>query len=153
MPTKVETKTCTKCKVEKSFSEFYREAQGKFGIRSQCIDCMIGPGRHLPPGPRPIPWTRRYREDSETGCWIWTGARGKHGYGMIKFGGKSVMAHRHVYEQVVGPIPDGLIIDHLCNVKICVNPEHLEPVTQKTNTQRAWDGRHCPGCRCMEGSQ
>lgn len=76
----------------------------------------------------------------ESGCWIWTGKRTPEGYGhhVIWQGSKPLYraAHRFVYEQFVGPIPEGLQLDHLCRVKECVNPAHLEPVTPRENTAR-----------------
>ena len=72
------------------------------------------------------------------GCWIWTGARQTNGYGSacIPGTGRSALAHRLVYELLVAPIPEGLQIDHLCRVKACVNPKHLEPVTAAENNRR-----------------
>ena len=75
------------------------------------------------------------------GCWLWTGYIGTHGYGMISTtkaaGRRPDVAHRISYELYVGPIPDGLVIDHLCRVRACVNPAHLEAVTQQTNFLRS----------------
>lgn len=73
------------------------------------------------------------------GCWHWTGAADRKGtgYGMARYQGRNRGAHRVVYMLLVGPIPAGLELDHLCCVRICVNPEHLEPVTHEVNTQRA----------------
>ncbi len=70
-------------------------------------------------------------------CWTWTAAHTKAGYGQF-YVGNSVWssAHRYVYELVVGPIPAGLEIDHLCRNRGCPNPEHLEAVTRLTNTMR-----------------
>lgn len=70
-------------------------------------------------------------------CWLWTGATAK-GWGQIMDAGKCVPCHRVVYEHVNGPIPDGLQIDHLCRVRNCVNPMHLEAVTSRTNTLRGF---------------
>jgi hypothetical protein len=71
-------------------------------------------------------------------CWIWIGATHPKGYGRFMFfKGKVGQAHRWSYEHYVGPIPDGLDIDHLCRVRNCVNPEHLEPVTNLENHIRA----------------
>lgn len=74
-----------------------------------------------------------------SGCWLWVGAadRNGSGYGCTRYQGRNQGAHRAVYQILRGPIPDGLQIDHLCGVKLCVNPDHLEPVTQLVNTQRA----------------
>lgn len=72
----------------------------------------------------------------ETPCHVWTRAVGSHGYGSIKIRGKVVLAHRHYYEAARGPIPNGKIIDHLCRVPLCVNPDHLDVVTVAENTRR-----------------
>ena len=69
-------------------------------------------------------------------CWAWTACINSKGYGCIAVAGKSQLAHRVSYELVVGPIPDGLQIDHLCRNTVCCNPDHLEPVTAKENIQR-----------------
>lgn len=74
--------------------------------------------------------------DKSGECWIWNGSL-QRGYGQAQFGGKPKRAHRVAYELQVGPIPDGLALDHLCHVKSCVRPSHLEPVTLSENTQRA----------------
>lgn len=69
-------------------------------------------------------------------CWLWTGAPNGTGYGRILVSGRRMMAHRFSYETYVGPIPQGLDLDHLCRVTLCVNPAHLEPVTNVENTMR-----------------
>lgn len=69
-------------------------------------------------------------------CWLWTGIRDRQGYGLVGFRNRFTRVHRFAYEQMVGPIPDGLVIDHLCGVTSCVNPRHLEPVTSAENTRR-----------------
>lgn len=75
-------------------------------------------------------------------CWLWTGGiAGKPDntgqfYGKFWFSGKSVLAHRFSYEYLVGPIPSGYTIDHLCGIRLCVNPAHLEAVTMKENIGR-----------------
>lgn len=70
-------------------------------------------------------------------CWTWTGARNPKGYGSVADGrGGSMLAHRKAYEHLVGPIPEGLTIDHLCLNKSCVNPAHMEPVTRAENNSR-----------------
>jgi hypothetical protein len=72
----------------------------------------------------------------ENGCWDWVGARTNKGYGNLAVEGRFVPAHRYVYEQEVGPIPEGLTLDHLCRNRACVRPDHLEPVTHKENCLR-----------------
>lgn len=70
-------------------------------------------------------------------CWIWNGQSDTNGYARFKYQGRRQLAHRAVYEQEVGPIRDGLDIDHLCRVRNCVNPTHLEAVTRAVNIQRS----------------
>lgn len=72
------------------------------------------------------------------GCWMWNGAKSRNGYGQFRTA-KDVLhyAHRYAYEQLVGPIPDGLQLDHLCKARACVRPDHLEPVTQVENIRRS----------------
>lgn len=70
-------------------------------------------------------------------CWIWQGARADTGYGTMPGPrGVTAVAHRVFYERHVGPIPDGLQLDHLCRQRLCVNPAHLEPVTSVENLRR-----------------
>lgn len=73
-------------------------------------------------------------------CWIWKAYIGKNGYGEIGLGDRKLfLAHRISYELHKGKIPNGLHIDHLCFNRACVNPNHLEAVSQKVNNQRSWN--------------
>jgi hypothetical protein len=106
---------------------------------------------------------KKYQEDQERfwskvdkteTCWLWTAGKTHKGYGQFtttvnqeetKWG-----SHRYSYELLVGPIPDDLVLDHLCKIRHCVNPSHLEPVTLSENTRRGNAGKfnarktHCP---------
>lgn len=95
-------------------------------------------------------WARDRITESTTGCWIWNGASQSGGYGRAWLGRREYQpAHRAVYEALVGHIPTGLVLDHVCHNldtdcpggecvhRKCVNPLHLEPVTQKVNMSRA----------------
>lgn len=77
-------------------------------------------------------------------CWQWILRPSAHGYPYLSLGrSKNVRAHRFAYELLVGPIPLGLTIDHLCENKMCVNPKHLEPTTIGENARRASEKTHC----------
>lgn len=81
---------------------------------------------------------RRVAKDDESGCWIFAGCLNRTGYGQVtlSFEEGHALVHRVVYGRMVGPIPDGLVLDHLCRTPACCNPEHLEPVTQAENIRR-----------------
>lgn len=76
------------------------------------------------------------RIEKTKSCWLWTGGTGRNGYGDVYFDGRMQKAHRIVYRIFKGPIPEGLVLDHLCRIRRCVNPDHLEPVTHRENTIR-----------------
>lgn len=69
------------------------------------------------------------------GCWEWTGYKYPNGYGTVRVCGKSRRAHTISYEMVNGPVPEGLILDHICRNRACVRPDHLRPVTSKQNAE------------------
>ena len=69
-------------------------------------------------------------------CWVWCAAEDGHGYGVFWSKGRAVKAYCFSYEMFVGPVPDELVLDHLCRNPACVRPDHLEPVTQRINLLR-----------------
>ena len=75
-------------------------------------------------------------EVSASGCWVWSRYLDRHGYGKGYFRGRTWLAHRLSYAAHFGSIPDGLTIDHLCKNTRCVNPKHLEPVSNRENVLR-----------------
>jgi hypothetical protein len=81
-------------------------------------------------------------------CWRWIGGKNGRGYGVFWESGKLVLAHRWAYEHKVGPIPEGLTLDHLCRNRDCVRPEHLEPVTFAENVAR---GERATKTHCHRG--
>lgn len=80
--------------------------------------------------------------DEVSGCWIWQGnTNNGKGYFRVSHRGERIYVHRWYYERFVGPIPEGLQLDHLCRNRNCCNPEHLEPVTQAENLRRGIEAR------------
>lgn len=95
------------------------------------------------PVPLAVRFERQVDRSGPNGCWLWTGTT-RRGYGRIRDEPptyRALTASRVAYELYVGPIPEGMVIDHLCDNPTCVNPEHLEAVTQSVNLQRRVDRR------------
>ncbi len=89
------------------------------------------------------PWAERYRQEWRgyaTPCHVWIGAK-ITGYGVLTVEGRQQRAHRRAWEALNGPVPTGLQLDHLCRVKECVNPDHLEVVTNAENQRRGPRGK------------
>lgn len=80
-------------------------------------------------------WDAKIRKTDT--CWLWTGCTQPNGYGRFRSDGRIWLAHRFAWEFYRGPIGPDLHIDHLCKVRACVNPDHLEPVSQLVNNHRA----------------
>lgn len=156
------SKTCTKCGAIKPLSEFYAtNRSGKTKPHSQCYECGAAAVRRkrealraLNPSPRPT-LMQRFMANvipvTESGCWLWTGdVSTKKGEvrARIKHGGKTRVGARVAYELHVGPIPDGLLVCHRCDVPLCVNPKHLflgthaDNVRDCENKGRRWHQRN-----------
>lgn len=107
------------------------------------------------PGPRPIPARERFWPKvtmTVGGCWVWRAALNTQGYGSF-FAGPDrgvVGAHCFAYELMIGPVPPGLELDHLCRNRRCVCPLHMDPVTHDENVQRA-DNRKPQLTHCKRG--
>ena len=128
---------CDPCRVANRLSK-RRQARAR-GVRTVA---EAAAARRIPRPPKPKPPTIAERfaagyRKLDDGCWVWLKATGPTGYGVAWNGHRTMGAHRLSYEIHVGPIPDGLHIDHLCCNPTCVNPDHLEPVTQQENNRRA----------------
>lgn len=94
------------------------------------------------------------RVDAFGDCWEWTGRRNKDGYGRFDVTAHgAVYTHTYAWEALVGPVPEGLELDHLCRNPACCNPDHLEPVTRKVNTLRGYgpSARHARKTHCPAG--
>ena len=116
------------------------DAQADGGHPMQLATGAQGYGRELlrkdrRGAPLCFPWSR-VSLVSPTGCWIWLGRRSSSGYGQIVTSGKRQGVHRYLYEALIGPIAPRLVIDHLCRTPLCVNPYHLEPVSDRVNILR-----------------
>ncbi len=90
-------------------------------------------------------------KEAPNGCWQWLGTQSGKGYAQWHIRGRRIMVHRYAYEVIVGSIPEGLIIDHLCRNRSCVNTDHMELVTQQENILRGIGlaakesiATHCP---------
>jgi hypothetical protein len=110
--------------------------------------------------PDSVEWQRFWTKVDTSGeCWLWTGSQNGTGYGQITVGGnhRPRLVHRLSYAMHNGPIPEGLVIDQLCRVRLCVNPSHLEVVTTAENIRRGMAGEHqrikthCPQGHPYEG--
>lgn len=116
---------------------------------------------HRPDWMTPVEWICHHIDIDDNGCWIWKRSKAGGRYGQISVDGTMRPTHRVTYEAIKGPIPDGLVIDHLCRVHLCCNPEHLRAVTQKVNsTENVADTigwklnlakTHCPRGHPYEG--
>jgi hypothetical protein len=136
LPERCEVEGCDAKPIAKRMCQPHYDLMRRWGT--------LGPREKRKRKPRSVPfdregafWSKVYY--SWAGCWLWTGSIGRNGYGRVGMGpGKSPgMAHRVAWEFTNGPIPRGLVLDHLCRVKACVRPDHLEPVSQALNLERA----------------
>lgn len=149
--------TCSGC--DKTSAVPQQHGTDAQALAKRCVEIAREQGWHIPGGRHRLPlcpdcqqaghlWRRDVSERLSArasvrpdGCHLYSGQLTRTGYGVFKIGRKNFAAHRVAYEQWVGPIPPGLDIDHLCNVRNCINPAHLEPVTHAENLRRARERR------------
>ena len=105
-------------------------------VPSRCRGCWRTHRRLVSQAAQDSRFDSRWEPEPNSGCWLWTGLVWPNGYAHFTVGRTHVYAHRFSYERSRSPIPAGLSLDHLCRVRCCVNPDHLEPVTQRENTLR-----------------
>lgn len=134
------TPTCEcGCGLPVTIANYSRKDRGI--VAGQYVRFIRGHTAHAPH--RPVDerfWSKVNKTET---CWLWTAALDRHGYGVfgVAKGRGSARAHRVAYELVNGPIPGSLPLDHLCRVRACVNPAHLEPVTVAENNRRMMSAR------------
>ena len=147
-------KRCARCKRLKEFGEFYKAGERYLAYCKPChanrrreqvaklkeARRLAGLPEKLKAGRKPTPIQDRFnaawKEDPNSGCWIWQKCIDSNGYGVSWWNGKKISAHRVAYILYRGPIHEGLEIDHLCRCRSCVNPQHLEAVPPPVNTER-----------------
>jgi hypothetical protein len=126
---------CRRCGRTKPADAFSIKLSSSTGYSHACRECMKLYRRGVFKG-NPLPRLRRSVEtrfwgkvNKTEGCWLWTAGKALTGYGKFYYGGKALnklaLAHRFSYELAYGPIPDGLLVCHRCDVRLCVRPEHL----------------------------
>lgn len=153
-------KRCPRCDTVKPVEQFYLNRSHKDGHATNCIACELEAGKRWrakrreekartgpPPlvngkpclhGGRTNDITDKWMPEPNSGCWLWLGAEDENGYGRVVAGDgtrRIVKAHRRVYELLVGPIPEGMMLRHKCDTRCCVNPAHLEPGTVTDNAR------------------
>jgi hypothetical protein len=108
----------------------------------------------------PIDWTAPFWKniypEPNSGCWLYAGWLDTDGYGVVSVKKRKLIAHRYAYTQLLGPLLGWMHLDHTCEIRCCVNPDHLDPVTTQENTRRSKErGRHTKkrATHCPDGHE
>jgi hypothetical protein len=133
------------------------------GVCKKLLGPSVMQGRPRPDLATPLKerFDAKWKLDTRSGCWVWQAASKGHGYGAIWVTsgtgvGQQMLAHRVGYELYIGPVPDGMQLDHRCRNRACVNPAHLEPVTCEQNLKRSprtWATRNTAKTHCPQGHE
>jgi hypothetical protein len=147
-------KTCERC--GEAFTPPYPRTNKKWAAQRFCsLTCSARANAKTRRPPTTVPLEERFwaKVDKAGECWEWGGYISEYGYGQVGVNGRIAKAHRVAYELGVGPIPEGLTIDHLCRNRSCVNPAHLEAVTLRENILRgeAMGARYARRTHCANG--
>ncbi|MER2267051.1 HNH endonuclease signature motif containing protein [Methylobacterium oxalidis] len=136
-------KTCTQC--GRAFARAYRRNLAKWEAQTHCSRSCADAARTRPAAER---FEAFVVPEPTSGCHLWIGAADERGYGTFNRGDRTVLAHRFVCEQILGPLPADREVRHLCHTPACVNPEHLRPGTHRENMHDAIRaGRNAVGSR------
>lgn len=129
------------------------KSRGYCGTHHQRILRHGSPDVNLRPELEMDEATRFWSSVEVADCWLWRSDVGRDRYGKFFCGKRRVSAHRWAWKHLVGPIPDGLELDHLCKARKCVNPDHLEPVTHRENVLRSGNfvARYARRTYCVRG--
>lgn len=146
---------CPKCETVKPLSEFFKTKGGPDGHGSHCKTCKSAMRRaYRSPANAEKFWSRVDKSAGEDGCWPWTGpTHSENGYGLFGFAGRTRLTHRIALMIAGIEVPEGMVTDHLCRVRLCCNVKHLEVVTQRVNCHRGesvW-AKNAKATHCAKG--